>query len=140
MRWEYYGELLPNIAHAKVGGFAIECVVTYLWSYCRLHWVFTLGIVASIANMLLAFRARSVSFRVATPLIGVVAAQIVHFVSIGGDFKPTGRFLQLLFPLFAVLTTQVLRGLPRWVLLGVGALCPVQSCLISYLIGLKIGG
>ena len=97
-RAAYYGDLLPNTFHAKVGMSAAQVGrgVRYLAAF-----LFECGswIVASIALGLTVARRRAA----ARLLIAIVLPYLAYIVAIGGDFMPMYRFFVPIVGLFALL-------------------------------------
>lgn len=110
-RLSYYGEWLPNTFYAKTGGAAFSRGVSYLMAHGLTHPVLWLGVVGAIAGA--ARRVRSLAV--------VVAVVCAYIVWVGGDFKPTGRFVIPVLPLLAVLAAAFLErvwttsGVRHWV-------------------------
>jgi arabinofuranosyltransferase len=94
-RWLYYGEMLPNTYYAKVGGTAWLRGFQYLLGHFFRHpGIYVLG----VWGMVVARReARGLHLGAAA----LVLAQVVWIVRVGGDFKPTGRFLMPILPILA---------------------------------------
>ena len=84
-RLAYYGDLLPNTFHAKTGAAGFAEGVEYLRAHASAHpgvWLLLcFGGVGCWKDR------RSTAMAVAT--VGF----LVYVASVGGDFKPTGRFL-----------------------------------------------
>jgi arabinofuranosyltransferase len=90
-----YGDPLPNTFYAKTGGLAVLRGLAYLWTHISSHPVlWGLG----LAGTWLHRHARHT-----TPLAVTVALYLCYVVGVGGDFKPTGRFIIPVLPMLAVL-------------------------------------
>jgi hypothetical protein len=94
-RLGYYGEWLPNTFHAKVGGggHAILRGLTYVGRHAITHpllWLSALG------GLLVAPRRAAWS-----AFACLTALHVAYVVVVGGDFKPTGRFLIPILPFLA---------------------------------------
>ena len=88
IRWIYYGDILPNTAYAKVGGIAIERGLQYCWNHLLAHPIIWLAVPLSIWGI--------VSKRHSTTslwLLWCTLPYLAYIICIGGDFKPTSRFL-----------------------------------------------
>ncbi len=111
-RLVYYGELLPNTFYAKTGGQAVERGLGYVWGHIVDHPVLW-GIFAfGLARL----RRRPVGMALA----GAAVLHLLYVVWVGGDFKPTGRFIMPVMPLMvAVGVGGVLAPSPG---LGTGSL------------------
>lgn len=102
-RLAYYGDLLPNTFHAKVGSnwAQVERGGRYFWEY-------GVSIVSLPVLLLATFGGWARGWR------GLALASLwihsLYVVAIGGDFAPTGRFLTVTQPLVAFL---FLAGLMR---------------------------
>ncbi len=88
-RWSYYGDLVPNTAHAKVGGgmAAVGRGLDYLLSF----GVAALPLLAAAAlgtAFLLTGRRRGRVW----PALLLAAIYLVYVTIVGGDYKPTFRF------------------------------------------------
>lgn len=84
-RLQTYGHPLPNTFYAKTGGAPFARGATYLLAHALAHpalWGLALGRV-------LAGRAS----RWTAPAAALVLGQLAYVLAVGGDFKPTGRFL-----------------------------------------------
>lgn len=94
-KWFYYGSVLPNTFHAKVGYTEAQVLrgIRYVARYWIGQRVFLLS--AILAAAILVAR-RSGSVRLArwwTPLAIVVAAYTAYVTGVGGDWMGSGRFL-----------------------------------------------
>ena len=94
LRLGYYGDILPNTFYAKVGGIAIERG----FSYCQLHlkhhplmWLSLMFVSASFFQK-----------REWFALLFMCGGYLSYVILIGGDFKPTSRFILPLTGIMAV--------------------------------------
>jgi hypothetical protein len=122
-RLAYYGEPLPNTFYAKTGGAALERGLGYLAVHLQDHPVQWGAAVIG----LVALRGRPLG----QALAGATLAQLAYVAWVGGDFKPTGRFVMPVLPLMAALGAAGLLqsrplGRPR-VLALLGAALVVRS-------------
>ena len=104
-RLSYYGDPLPNTFYAKTGGMGWSVGGRYLWHHFEGHpglWL------AAILGLPLAVRRRA-GAAVGAACVGFV----VYVASVGGDFKPTGRFILPITALLASLGALGFRQLPR---------------------------
>lgn len=118
-RVAYYGDIVPNTFHAKVGdpsqlaGTAASRGLAYLgttmWTCVPLmaSWLVAMGLLARTPREV----ARPGLVRDALALLAFFVAYVI---AVGGDFKGTGRFFIPMLPLFAAVTARGLRGAPRW--------------------------
>ncbi len=100
-RWSYYGDLVPNTFHVKVGGGwrAAMRGVAYVGDYAAGHLAW-FG--AAALGGLALVRGRGAA---GGPLIAValVLPWLAYVAAVGGDYKATGRFMHpLLGPLAAL--------------------------------------
>ena len=103
-RLSYYGDPLPNTFYAKTGGMGWSAGATYIWHHAKGHpglWL------AAVGGLPLAMRARA-GAAVSAACVGFV----VYVASVGGDFKPTGRFILPVTALLATMGAMGLRQLP----------------------------
>jgi len=129
-RLNYYGDPLPNTFYAKTGGLAVGRGFAYLWSHIASH---------PLLWLLLALRplAGRVTDRT-VPLLTAAGLYLGYVVLIGGDFKPTGRFIVPVLPMLAVLAQETVWGLVqrgqglRWAVAGLGAALGVWGYLAQY--------
>ena len=118
-RVAYYGDIVPNTFHAKVGdpsqlaGTAAERGVRYLM---RTTWTCVPLMLGWAGGMgLLLRRPRTVLVPgILRDALALLAFFSVYVVAVGGDFKGTGRFFIPMLPLLALLAARGLRGVPRW--------------------------
>lgn len=100
-RLNYYGEWLPNTFYAKTGGAAVSRGVSYLMAHVFTHPVLWFGVSGAII---------AVAHRVRT--LAIIAAVVcAYIVWVGGDFKPTGRFVIPVLPVLAVLAAAFLESI-----------------------------
>jgi hypothetical protein len=83
IRFGYYGDILPNTFYAKVGGLAITRGLRYCWQHMQYHPILWMGIIGGIFQINKKTLALYVLFW----------GYILYIIAIGGDFKPTGRFI-----------------------------------------------
>lgn len=96
-----YGDPLPNTFYAKTGGFAVPRGLSYVWAHLQSHpLLWGLGVVGAWMG-----RRRAHTL----PLAVTVALFVAYVVVVGGDFKPTGRFLIPILPMVAVLAQGALQ-------------------------------
>ena len=104
-RLHTYGHPLPNTFYAKTGGAPLMRGVRYLAVHAGTHpalW----GLAAGRA---LAGRPG----RWTLPAAALVLGQVAYVLAVGGDFKPTGRFLIPVVLPMAVLAAEAAGGLVR---------------------------
>jgi arabinofuranosyltransferase len=104
----YYGDVFPNTFYAKVGGFAFERGILYLRFYAQYHLLLVVGVIWSI--QIQRFRG----------LLFLYAVYLLYVCAVGGDFKPTSRFMLPLVCVAIVVSAHLLsqaRGIVRIVLL-----------------------
>lgn len=99
-RLQYYGDWLPNTFYAKTGGFAVSRGASYVLAHVLTHPVLWLGVAASV--WMVPRRTRALG--------AVVAVVCGYIVWVGGDFKPTGRFVIPVLPVLAVLAAAFLEA------------------------------
>ena len=107
IRFLYYEEFLPNTFYAKVGGMAVERGFSYLWLFGKYHILYGMCIIFLPYVVYLRRRAH----REYTYLLIPFMLHILYVLYIGGDFKPTGRFLLTLSTFFCILSTLLLQQL-----------------------------
>ncbi len=91
LRWAYYGDIVPNTFHAKVGGIPAEAGVAYIWRFLSDGVLFLLIPAVFARN------------RDLIPGLLHVAIVFIYVVLVGGDVFPHGRFLLPVLP--AIVTT-----------------------------------
>jgi len=99
-RWVTYGELVPNTAHAKLGGPALdvaEAGLRYLWPYLAAGGYLWL---AGLVGAAFAPPALRGALRLLLPLCGL---WLVWVVRAGGDHFPAWRVVLVLEPALALL-------------------------------------
>ena len=101
-RLVYFGDPLPNTFYAKVGGWAWERGLLYCWAHFKHHPILWLGMFASIRL----YKEKSVRL-----LLWVLLPYLLYVISIGGDFKPTGRFLLPAGGLLVAITMQFVQSI-----------------------------
>jgi len=103
-RLAYYGDPLPNTFYAKTGGMGWAAGGAYLRHHAGGHpglWLAALG------GLPLAVRSRH-----GAALSAACLGFVVYVASIGGDFKPTGRFILPVTALLGAMGAVGLRQLP----------------------------
>ncbi|MED5371412.1 MAG: hypothetical protein VX899_10390 [Myxococcota bacterium] len=119
-RLHTYGLPLPNTFYAKTGGLAVERGLRYLGWFFSQNLVLCLGVLAWPV-----LRWRRGRDQDGVVLAVVAGGYLAYVVAVGGDFKPTGRFIQPVLPALATLAAISLREAlerHRQIALGVGAL------------------
>lgn len=102
----YFGDPLPNTFYAKIGGWAGTRGVVYCWLHLKHHPVLWLGLFASLGLY------KDMSVRL---LWCILIPYLFYIISIGGDFKPTSRFLLPAGGLLVALTIQTVQHFSaRW--------------------------
>ena len=92
-RIAYYGDPLPNTFYAKTGGWAVPRGLMYLWAHICSHPVLW-GLV--LVGLVRAERQ--------VRLLGIIVSVVLGYVVwVGGDFKPTGRFIIPVLPVLCVI-------------------------------------
>ena len=102
-RLAYYGDPLPNTFYAKTGGFALPRGLAYVGAHALAHPVLWL----LVAGRFVIKERTERTLPLAVTAFGFLA----YVAWIGGDFKPTGRFVMPVLPLLAVLAGETLA---RW--------------------------
>lgn len=134
-RLAYYGDPLPNTFYAKAGGgLAVERGLLYL----RWHALDRPLLYGLLALRLVAGRPT----RNTVPCMVLVAGYLAYVVAVGGDFKPTGRFIIPVLPAMGLLAAETLGALharlPRLAPLAVaGALALLLAGTASLYPGAK---
>ncbi len=129
-RWTFYGDIVPNTFHAKTGGGPEmwERGLHYVGEFAYRH----LGLViAGLIGAWVAVRRGAARDMISLLLVSVM---LVYVVSVGGDFKHSGRFLLPVLPLMALWAQDGLarvldelehRRLPAWL----GGAAVLSLCL-----------
>jgi len=103
-RLAYYGAWVPNTVTAKTGGLAPLRGLRYLAAHALQHPLWWAAVLLSVRAPLPGKAAA----------VGLIGAQLALTVAVGGDFKPTGRFvLPVAVPLAALGAAGLLAHLPR---------------------------
>ena len=97
-RLHFYGVPLPNTFYAKTGGLFLTRGAFYVWAHMLGHPALWLLLLARAFLRPLDRR----DLALLAPTLGILA----YVVSVGGDFKPTGRFLMPLHGMMAVLAAR----------------------------------
>ena len=127
-RLHTYGHPLPNTFYAKTGGAPIMRGVRYLLVHAGSHpALWGLALARSLAGR---------PSRWTLPAAALVIGQVAYVLAVGGDFKPTGRFLIPVLAPMAVLAAEAAAGLVRarsaavrWGALGVIGLALLAGTL-----------
>lgn len=106
-RLTVYGAPLPNTFYAKTGGFALPRGLAYLGEHITGHIVLWLFVFVRMV-----VGKWSPTDRILALICG---AQLAYVAWIGGDFKPTGRFVIPVLPLLCLLAQQGLVQGWAWV-------------------------
>lgn len=93
-----YGDPLPNTFYAKTGGLAIGRGLAYLGAHMATHPLLWLLLVL---RPLLGRPSRRT-----LPLASLVLGVLAYILAVGGDFKPTGRFILPILPAMAALGAE----------------------------------
>ncbi|MFQ5767325.1 MAG: glycosyltransferase family 39 protein [Acidobacteriota bacterium] len=101
-RW-FYGEWVPNTFFAKTGGGLAQLMRGSLYVKQGLISIFPWVVLAMVALAALRSRRGEISRRMLYGLTAVWLTSWAGVAAVGGDFKPTERFLVWTFPLLAVL-------------------------------------
>ena len=123
LRFSYYGEFLPNTYYAKVGGAAWTRGFGYFLRFGSDHLLYAIAMI-SIPYLLWSRRKEGIHFYL-FPMI----CHLLYVLYVGGDFKPTGRFLLTLSSFFCVLTTYMMvriYSFQKWLCFGL-LLLPLYS-------------
>jgi arabinofuranosyltransferase len=100
-----YGDPLPNTFYAKTGGFPVARGLAYLWTHMVSHpTVWSLGLLGAWWG-----RKRADTL----PLVTIVGLYLSYVIGVGGDFKPTGRFIIPVLPMLAVLAQCAVERIVR---------------------------
>jgi arabinofuranosyltransferase len=100
-RLQTYGAPLPNTYYAKTGGFAIPRGLQYIGSHVAGHLFLWTLVALRLALGGLERKERA--------LLPIIAVHLAYVIWIGGDFKPTGRFILPILPLLCLLAARGLR-------------------------------
>lgn len=84
-RWYYYGELLPNTYFAKTGASGWAEGLVYLTEHAKAH--------PGVWLMMVAGLVWGAPRKEGLPVVVATVGFLVYVASVGGDFKPTGRFV-----------------------------------------------
>lgn len=108
-RLAYYGDIVPNTFHAKVGGIAVWRGLSYLAEFAT-----TAGplLVLSLLGAGVALRRWRDDGLGHIAVLSVV--YLAYVIVVGGDFKGTSRFLIPVVPALAVLAASVVGSNRRW--------------------------
>lgn len=106
-RLHTYGVPLPNTFYAKTGGLAVERGLRYLWWFFSQNGALTL---LALAWPALCWREETTR-RDGLLLSTLAGGYLAYVVAVGGDFKPTGRFIQPVLPALVVLASLSVRAL-----------------------------
>ncbi len=97
-RWGFYGDVVPNTFHAKTGG-GLEMWQRgfgYVGEWIAHHFALVgLALVGAWAAV------KRASARDYATLL-VITVYLLYVIRVGGDFKPTGRFLLPVLPVLAL--------------------------------------
>ncbi|MCA8949719.1 MAG: hypothetical protein KDE27_09465, partial [Planctomycetes bacterium] len=111
-RLAYYGEWVPNTAHAKLGTSPQTLAIGLLYVGSAAHVLKSLWIPAAIGALLALFDRRTRGLALITA--AAVATWTTYVGLIGGDWYPLCRYLQASYGLLALLVGLGLRQLARW--------------------------
>lgn len=106
-RWNYYGELLPNTYHAKLGTPMIKRLQDgfyYLHTYARsAPWLTLLAIACWLHTLIMQKSHRTTAWKYMT---AICITGSLYIVWTGGDHMPAYRFWAPMTPLFAWLVAH----------------------------------
>ena len=105
-RWTTYGDLVPNTFHAKVSGGATDLLFGVRYVAVGLGYF---GPVWAALPLLALWRRRG--DRPFLHGFALVAVYLAYVAVVGGDFKPTSRFLLPVLPLLAALGAAAAQSL-----------------------------
>jgi hypothetical protein len=129
-RWGFYADLLPNTFYAKTGGglAAWPRGAEYLMEFAGRHWgLVGLALIGAGSSL------RQRSLRDVT-LLTVVSVYLLYIVSVGGDFKHSGRFV---LPILALLAIWAQDGL-HWLLERVYRVAIPELAVVLMAVGLCV--
>ncbi len=104
-RLHVYGYPFPNTFYAKTGGLPVLRGARYVAAHAISH--------PALWGLVLARCLVGRSSRWTMPAAALLVGQIVYVVAVGGDFKPTGRFLIVALVPLALLASEAAAGLSR---------------------------
>jgi arabinofuranosyltransferase len=96
VRLIYYGDILPNTFYAKVGGLAIERGISYCHLHIKHHPLMWLGLMFVFTS--------NTNKREWFVLTFLCLGYLAYVITIGGDFKPTSRFI---LPLTGIMAASI---------------------------------
>jgi len=113
-RWAYYGQLLPNSYHAKVGHRIDEVAMgwRYLAECLTAYGILFLAALGALGR-------RGVSRRALALLGGIVVVFTAYIVGVGGDNFPLLRFFAPVMPALCLLAAAGIQRLPSRLLRAV---------------------
>lgn len=127
-RLHTYGHPLPNTFYAKTGGAPLMRGVRYLSVHAATH--------PALWGLALARALAGRPTRWTLPAAALTVGQVAYVLAVGGDFKPTGRFLIPVLAPMALLAGEAAAGLARarspvvrWGALGVTAVALLAGTL-----------
>ena len=114
LRWNYYGELLPNTYYAKVTGDAGELAtgLGYLGDFALAFPVFAATLAFPLALLSKTLRARLHKVPALLALHATLFVYVVYIVIVGANFMSYFRFFVAVIPLCAVLAAALIRATP----------------------------
>lgn len=126
-RFWYYGDIVPNTFHAKVGGVPWIFGFHYIWNFLADGFVFLL--------LPLIFALRSKRLRVGLLYLLVT---VVYLLIIGGDAFRDGRFLLPVLPIMVVASLYGVEWLlKRHRIVGGLAAFTLPLCMVWSLVGIN---
>jgi hypothetical protein len=134
----YYGDIVPNTFHAKVGGGlnAIRRGIRYTGIYIRDVAFLLVVLIASFLTIAKKRNQFKAGFQLKLSLI-LVVSNIAYVIYVGGDFKPSNRFFVLMSAVIAAVTGSLLSSavqmMKRQKLVWIVAVITVASG--NYLLG-----
>jgi hypothetical protein len=99
MRLIYFGDILPNTFYAKIGGTALLRGFEYFMLHIKHHplmWMSLFFVWVSFSKT-----------REWFTLIMICSGYLIYVILIGGDFKPTSRFILPLTGIFAAAVSML---------------------------------